>query len=154
LKRCRDSEEKLLILSAKTFFCYARQDKGLRDELEMHLANLKRLGQITSWHDQEIGAGKVWEHEINSNLNTADIILLLISPSFIHSDYCYGVEMKRALERHEAREAHVIPIILRPVDWEKAPFSHLQFLPSDGRPVTKWRNRDVRFLHFCGVVKS
>ena len=84
------------------------------------------------WHDRNISAGTEWEREINKHLNEADIILLLISPDFIASDYCYSKEMKWAMDRHERGEARVIPIILRPVDnWKGAPFGKLQALPKD-----------------------
>ncbi len=77
---------------------------------------MKRKGLISRWHDHEITAGNEWQEEINEHLNTAQIILLLISPDSIASDYCYDIEMTRALERHKAKEARVIPIILRPAD--------------------------------------
>src|SRR5436305_2171034 len=83
--------------------------------------------------------------EIDTHLSTADIILLLISPDFMASEYCYSIEMKRAMERHEAKEACVIPVILRPVPWKRIPFSMLQALPKNARPVTKWPNRDEAF---------
>jgi hypothetical protein len=117
------------------FFCYAREDEKLRIELEKQLNILKRQGFINFWHDREISAGKEWEREIDAHLNTAHIILLLVSPDFMVSDYCYSKEMKRAMERHEAGEACVIPVILRPVIWRKAPFGKLQALPTDGKPV-------------------
>lgn len=93
--------------------------------------------------------GKVDEH-----LNTSQIILLLISPDFIASDYCYDKEMNRALERHEVGEARVIPVILRPVDWTKAPFSKLKALPTDGKAVTKWANRDSAFLDIAQGIRK
>src|SRR5436853_111390 len=99
------------------YLSYSYADERFRRELEKHLSLLKRQGVIASWHDQNINAGAEWEHEIDTYLNTADIILLLVTPDFIASDYCYSIEMKRAMERHEARKAHVIPIILRPCDW-------------------------------------
>ena len=129
----------------KIVFCYAHKDKALLDELERHLGTLKRLGQITTWHDREILPGGEWKHEINSQLLTADIALLLISPNFISSNYCYSVEMQRVLRRRELRKVHVVPIILRPVDWKDTPISDLQVLPTDGKPITKWRNRDEAF---------
>src|SRR2546429_9970665 len=98
-------------------FSYARKDIGFLNKLKQHLTPLKREGLVsTLWCDREISAGTEWEKEIDSNLNTAQIILLLVSPDFIASDYCYSIEVKRALERHEHGEAKVIPIILRPVD--------------------------------------
>ena len=124
------------------FYCYARKDHALRDKLDAHLATLRRTGLITAWYDGEIVPGASWEEEIEAHLNTADIILLLISPAFIVSDYCYSKEMERALERHRAKEARVVPILLRPVDWVGTPFSTLQILPSNARPVTRWLDHD------------
>ena len=93
----------------KIFYCYAHEDKPLRDELGRHLGPLRRSEWIIEWYDQEIQPGTDWKQEINVHLDTADIVLLLISADFMDSDYCYGVEMQRALERHRAGEAHVIP---------------------------------------------
>ena len=83
---------------AKLFFSYSHRDADLRDELETHLAPLKREGVLETWHDRRIGAGKEFAHEISRHLEEANIILLLVSPYFIASDYCYDVEMKRAME--------------------------------------------------------
>src|SRR5258708_28318430 len=97
--------------SIEIFFSYAHKDEKLREELEKQLSLLKWQGLVTSWHDRRIVAGQEWADEIDAQLNSARIILLLVSPDFIASDYCYGVEVKRAMERHEAGEALVIPII-------------------------------------------
>jgi regulator of protease activity HflC (stomatin/prohibitin superfamily) len=128
------------------FLSYAHEDEDLRDELEKHLSILKRLGLITTWHDRKIGAGKEWKGEIDTHLNTAHVILLLISPDFVASEYCWGVEVQRAMERHDAGETRVVPTILRPVAWEDAPFGKLQALPTDAKPITTWESRDAAFL--------
>ena len=104
--------------------------------------------------DRKIGAGKEWENEIDKHLNAADIILLLISSDFLASDYCYDVEVQTAMKRHDAGEARVIPIILRPVDWSGAPFSRLQALPKDAKPVTDWPNRDQAFLNVAQGIRA
>lgn len=130
----------------KIFYWYAHEDRALRDELEKHLSPLKRLGRITEWYDRDIQAGVEWEREIGAQLASADIVLLLVSSDFMYSDYCYSVEMQRALERHRRREAYVIPILLRPVDWDETPISQLQMLPSDRKPITQWSDRDEAFL--------
>jgi tetratricopeptide (TPR) repeat protein len=129
----------------KLFYCYAREDKPLRDELEKHLAWLRRRYRLTNWHDREILPGEEWEQAIDTHLNTANLILLLISPDFMASDYCYGKEMRRALKRHQAGTCRVVPILLRPTYWKGAPFSHLQLLPTDARPITRWPDRDEAF---------
>ena len=129
----------------EVFYVYAHEDEELRDQLAKHLGVLKN-GQITDWCDLNISAGKDREIEINTHLNTAHIILILISPDFISSEFYNTHGMERALERHKAGEARVIPVILRPVDWERSPFGRLQVLPQNGKPVTSWQNRDEAFL--------
>jgi TIR domain/NACHT domain len=126
-------------------YSYAHADEELRDELEKHLSILRRQGLISTWHDRQIVPGVNWSQEINTHFETAELILLLISPDFLASDYCYGVEMRQALDRHERGDAKVIPVILRPVDWQGAPFESLQGLPRDMKPVTLWKNRDEAF---------
>jgi len=129
----------------KLFYCYAHEDKTLRDELDAHLSGMKRQNLIKVWYDREILAGTNWEQEINTHLSTAHIVLLLVSARFLASDYCYGIEMQRALQRDAAGTARVVPIILRPVDWEDAPFSHLQILPTGAKPVTRWTDHNDAF---------
>jgi len=133
----------------RLFYSYSHKDEELRKDLEEHLSLLKRQGYLVGWHDRMIGAGEEWRGQLDRNLEEAQVILLLISPSFLASDYCYDIETKRALERHDRGEARVIPILLRPVDWEGAPFSRLQGLPIDLRPVTTWSNRDEAFRNIA-----
>ncbi len=137
-------------------FCsYSHKDEKLRKELEKHLAVLQRQNVVTIWHDRAIMPGESISEEIDEHLNRADIILALFSPDFIASDYCYQIEMKTALERHDANEARVVPIILRPCDWGKTPFSRLLALPQDGKPVTAWRSRDEAFTNVAsGLWKT
>src|SRR5436190_1980114 len=108
------------------FCCYARRDQPLLTQLRTHLIPLQRQGLIRLWADIDIGAGSEWEQEIDKHLNTAHIVLLLVSPDFMASDYCYSIEMKHAIERHEQSQAQVIPVILSPVIWQDAPFGKLQ----------------------------
>jgi len=115
---------------------------------------LKRQGFIQEWHDRKITAGQEWRGAIDQHLEESNIILLLISPSFLRSDYCYDVEMKRALEKHEAGEARVIPIIVRPVDLIGAPFSKLQALPEGAKPITRWSNRDQGWKNVASSIRK
>lgn len=136
------------------FYSYAHRDERLRKHLETHLSALRQQGVITEWHDRKIVAGTDWKQSIDTHLMTAKVILLLISPDFLASDYCYGVEMQRALARHAAGEASVIPVILRPVDWQGTPFAHLQCIPTDARPVTMWANRDKAFQDIATAIRT
>ena len=138
----------------EVFYSYAHEDKDLRDELEKHLKLLQRNGLIANWHDRRIGVGAEWRDEIDAHVRSASIILLLISADFVASDYCYGVEMKLALERHARHDAIVIPVILRPVDWSTAPFARLQALPRDGKPITTWSNRDEALVDVARGIRE
>jgi tetratricopeptide (TPR) repeat protein len=133
------------------FISYSHRDEDYKDELVVHLATLKRQGKIRAWQDRDIEAGAEWDAEIKQQLEAADIILLLITPRFLASDYCFDLEMQRAVQRHDEGTARVIPIIIRPCDWQGTPFSKLQVVPKDAKPVTKWDDQDDAFLN---VVKS
>ena len=133
-------------MPVKIFFCYAHEDEVLLEELKKHLRPLQRQKLIDVWYDRDIRAGSEWETEISQRLYAANIILLLVSPDFMDSDYCYGIEMKRAIERHERKEAHVIPVILRPIYWQGV-LGMLQALPKDATPVLHhtWHTLDHAF---------
>jgi hypothetical protein len=141
------------ITPIEVFYSYSHRDEDMRERLNTHLSPLKQEGVISAWYDRAIAAGSEWQSEIDTHLDTADLILLLVSADFIASDYCYGVEMSRALQRHEAGEARVIPIILKPVDWQHASFAKLQVLPTTGKPITTWRNRDEAFLDVARGIR-
>jgi hypothetical protein len=136
------------------FFSYSHADEALRDQLEKQLALLKRQGIIEVWHDRRIGAGQDFGKEIDRHVETDDIILLLVSADFLNSDYCYNKEMARAMARHEAGEAVVIPVILRACDWHGAPFGKLNATPPDGRPVTQFPDRDQALLEVAKAVRA
>ncbi|MEM7350474.1 MAG: TIR domain-containing protein [Acidobacteriota bacterium] len=132
--------------STKIFISYSHKDEDLLDAFRPHLSLLRRRGMIQTWHDRRIAPGAEWNTEIDDHIYSSQIILLLISSDFIASDYCYDKEMTLALELHESRQARVIPIMMRPTDCRGAPFSKLQMLPKDARPVSKWADRDDAFL--------
>ena len=136
------------------FIVYSHEDERLWEQLEQHLKILAQEGLITSWHDHRILTGQEWTGKIDSHLERANLILLLISADFIASDYCYDIEMKHVLERHELGDAWVVPIILRPVDWGGTPFAKLQALPADARPITTWANRDEAFSKVVQGIKK
>jgi hypothetical protein len=138
----------------RVFFSYSHRDESLRDELEIHLAALKRQGVIDTWHDRRIVAGSEVHNQISEHLEHADVILLLVSPYFIASDYCYDLEMSRAMERHEHGEAQVIPVILHPCDWRRLPFGKLLATPTDGKPISKFPNQHDAFLEVTKAIHA
>ncbi len=144
--------------SVQIFSSYAQKDSKLLEELKKHLSLLIRLRLIKGWYHQNISPESNWQSSIDAYLHTSDIILLLISPDFIASDYCYSVEMQQALARSEAGKASVIPILLRPTFWQDLPFARLQSLPRSSREgvkaVTLRRNRDLAFVEIVADLKK
>ncbi|HEV2845322.1 MAG TPA: tetratricopeptide repeat protein [Thermoanaerobaculia bacterium] len=129
----------------KIFFSYSHEDERLRRALVKHLSILQYLGVATIWHDGDIGAGNDWQADIDAHMSAADVIVLLVSSSFLGSPAC-RFEMERALERRQDGRTVVIPVILRPCPWKLTPLAGVLALPTDGRPVTKWKPRDDGFL--------
>ena len=138
--------------SIELFYSYAQEDEALREKLEKHLSNMKQQGLITNWHQQKIMPGANRAREIDAHLKTAQIILLLVSSDFLASNYRY-TEMKQALERHQAGRACVIPILLRPVDWQGTLFAELEPLPSNQKPITTWPDQDEALLDVAQGIR-
>jgi len=136
------------------FFSYSHKDEALRDELEVSLSMMKRQGLIQTVHDRRIVAGVDLNQAIDAYVEKADIILCLVSPDFIASDYCYSQEMARALERHRSAEAKVIPIILRHCDWKHTPLAELRGTPRDNKPVMAWSDRDEAWLNVTNDIRE
>ncbi|MEH2420777.1 MAG: TIR domain-containing protein [Nostoc sp.] len=137
-----------------TIFCsYSRIDLNYYAQLKTHMSILKRQGIIDAWYERDIDAGNDWRENISEQLKQSQILLLFVSSDYLASDYSYTREMEYALQRHRAKEAIVVPIIVRPVDWSDAPFSSLQVLPRDGRPISRWENRDEAFIEIAQGIR-
>src|SRR5258708_19479216 len=113
-------------MAVEVLLCYAHKDEHLLKKLKIQLKPIQREGLVKIWHDRDISAGKDWEQEIDKHLNTAQIILLLISPDFIDSEYCYIIEMNRPMDRYKLGEVGAIHLILGPTDWDNRPIGKLQ----------------------------
>jgi hypothetical protein len=136
------------------FFSYAHEDEDLMNDVRRQLIAFERNRRILKWHDRMIPPGTEWRGQIDSRLALARIVLLFMSPHFIESRYCYEIEGEAALQRHAAGTARVVPIILRPCPWEVTPFGALQALPTNGKPISMWTNRDEACLDAArGVMR-
>lgn len=103
---------------------------------------------MEAWFDREILAGDVLDDQIARELEAANLFLLLVSPDFIASDYCVEREMQRALERHDAKDARVVPIIVEPCDWASMqPLRRLKAVPRDGKAISEWANANTAYLN-------
>jgi hypothetical protein len=141
--------------AVKVFVSYSHHDEEWRKALETHLSILKREGLVTVWTDRRILPGERWPEKISENLETADLILLLVSSDFAASDYCWDVEMSRALEREAMGEAVVIPVIIRTVDgWTGTPIGKLKALPDDGVPVAEAASKDAALAQVALGIRT
>lgn len=148
------SSESKSIAGIELFYSYSQKDARLCELLETHLMALQRSGLIRSWYDRKIEPGAAWSEQIQSAMERAGIILLLISPDFIASDYCYEIELPFAMKRHASGDAVVIPVLLRPVVYQDAPFAKLQMLPKGARPVIEWGRRDEAFNDIAAAIRA
>jgi len=137
----------------KAFISYSHKDEALRNELESHLAMLRRSGVIETWNDRRIVAGTEFDSEIDAHLESSQLILMLISADFLSSNYCYDIEMGRAMQKHSEGSAVVIPVILRPCDWHSSPFKNIMATPTDAKPVTMFGNQDEAFTNVAKDVR-
>jgi hypothetical protein len=128
----------------KTFISYSPHDAELLEVFHRHLAALRRQNLITAWTDREIPAGGMIDDHVEHHIEGAELYLLLISAAFIDSHYCYEKEFKRALERHAAKQAIIVPIIIKPCDWKIPELKQFKALPKDGKAVTgsDWKSVD------------
>ncbi len=135
----------------RIFISYSHEDDEFRRRLEESLASLKRTGAVEPWTDLLIKPGQSVAKEIENALSQADIMLLLVSPSFMASDYCQQIELSGALQRPELL---VVPIIIRPTDWEGSPFGGLSALPRNGKPVASWQDPDEAWLDIAKGIRK
>ncbi len=138
----------------RVFYSYSHKDELFREQLEEHLAILRRTGLIQEWNDREIVPGKDWKNEIDENLLAADLILLLVSSSFIASEYCFEKEVSMAMSLHESGRTRVVPIFIRPADFRGAPFAGLQGLPKDAVSVSEWSNVDLAWQNVATGLRK
>jgi TIR domain len=141
------------LMAKNIFISYSHKDESFRSDIEDHLSMLRRKGVISVWHDRKILAGDDWRGKIDENMDKADVVLFLISPSFLASDYCYDIEVKKAIENKESGKCQIISIIIRPCDWHDCDFSRFQAVPKDGIPISTWPNKDEAWLDAINGIK-
>jgi len=137
----------------KAFISYSHRDEPALDRLHTHLAMLRREKGIDEWYDREILAGGDVDEEIATQLEKCGVFLALVSPDFLHSNYCYEREMQRAIKRHEAGELRIVPIIVEPCDWKASPLRRFKALPKDGKPISEWTNENAAYLDIVAELR-
>lgn len=130
----------------KVFVSYSHEDESYRNDLVKYFSNMVRNKEISTWTDRDISASQKWREEIDNNLNGTQVIIFLVSPDFINSDYCVDVEMARALEMHRENQALIVPIYIRATDVKHSPLAEIHSLPTDRRPIKSWDDKDRAWL--------
>ena len=140
-------------MAVKVFISYSHKDEPYKDQLVAHLSALKNLGVIQQWDDRQIELGQQWDNQINTAMNDAELILLLVSSDFLASDYIVGKEISTALERSKRNETKLVPIIVRPCDFADTPLAQFQATPKNAKPISTWSNQDEAFLDVIQHLK-
>lgn len=142
------------MVKPKVFISYAKEDRAYVYELSNHLKWLVRSGVIDTWNDLAVLPSSVYESEIIAQLETADIIIFLVSADFINSGYIKDVEIRKVIERHHKGEAVIIPIIVRPCDISILSISKFQALPENGQPISTWEDKDEAWMNIVNEMKK
>jgi len=138
----------------RVFYSYSHRDAEFRERLGTYLAPLKHQGKIVEWYDRKIEPGTDWEAEISVQLDTANVIFLLVSEDFLASDYCFGVEVERSFARLKRGEAMVVPILLKPCLWQESRLSELQIIPRDAKAITSWPSQEDGFANVATEIRE
>lgn len=138
----------------RVFYSYSHKDADLRERLGTYLAPLRQQQKISDWYDRKIEPGANWETEITSQLDAAELILLLVSADFLASEYCFGVEMEKATARLKRGEVRVVPILLKPCLWEESRFSELQIIPRDAKAIASWPSVDEALTNVASEIRT
>lgn len=127
----------------RIFISYSHKDEAYRETLETRLKVIGRLIPLDIWHDRRMLAGTKLAEKILEQLTLADVVLLLISPDFMASDYCFSKEMEEALRNYELNQGLPVPIIVRPdATWHLHQIGQHLALPRDGKAISKWPDAD------------
>ena len=139
----------------KVFYSYAHEDEKVRDRIDEYLELLARQHLIVRWHDRHILPGSEWNTSILDALESADIILLLVSKAFFASKYISQYEVPAAMQAHQSGKARVVPILLESVrGWKKTEFAKLQFLPKGAKPVARWKDPVDAFADIANGIRK
>ncbi|MGH2553018.1 MAG: toll/interleukin-1 receptor domain-containing protein [Chitinophagaceae bacterium] len=121
------------------FISYAHKDGSYLSELQTFLKPYQRNKTIDIWTDREIVAGQQWNELIKNKLSESEIILFLVSPDFLASDYINDTEIKSAITDNKII---TIPVIIRPIDMDLFTISYKQAVPTGAKAVSDWDSRD------------
>lgn len=138
----------------RAFYSYSHQDEEWRTKLSTYLNPLVRSKRMVEWHDRKIEPGADWNTEISEQLAEANLIFLLVSEAFLASDYCFGVEVEAAMTRVKEGSARVVPILLKPCLWDVSPFSNLQIIPRDAKPILSWPKPEEAFWDVAKEIQT
>ncbi|HNL06763.1 MAG TPA: TIR domain-containing protein [Chitinophagales bacterium] len=136
------------------FISYSKFDLRYLNELRTHLSPMVKNNKIRPWDDTDLMAGDAWDKAIRTRLNQADIILLLLSSDFLATEYIWENELQPALERHKAGTVQLVPIILRPCNWQESPIAFLNALPQKGKPISAYQDRDEAWLEVVTALQK
>jgi internalin A len=128
------------------FISYSKDDLTMVDEFKKHLSALQRDGKIGHWYCTELVAGEEWNESINQHFEESDIICFMVSPNFMHTDYIFEYEIKKAFERKQKDASFkIVPIILDFCRWttEKYNLGKYTALPFMAKPVSDFKNLNM-----------
>jgi hypothetical protein len=147
----------------KVFVSYSHADSKFTDDNKTSLLSfvrgLERKG-VTFWWDKRLNAGDIWDDEIESQMEKADIALVLVSQAFLNSSYCIKREARSFIKSRKSRGLKIIPVILSACNWSDYDWlEKTMVLPREGKNIeshyqNKGKQKELYLEIFRAIEKA
>lgn len=128
----------------KIFISYAHADEKWLDALKIHLKGLQHIvGGFDFWDDKRLRTGDKWNEEIEKALQSAGAAILIISPSFLASDFITNDELPPILEKARKEGTHVFPVIARKSLFTRSKLANFQSVNPPERPLNACSEAEI-----------
>ncbi len=118
------------------FISYSHKDENEKEKLLSHLGVLRGAGVIALWNDDQMAGGSDWEIDINDAIRKARVAVLLITASFLNSEFILSKEVPAFLQRRENAGLTIFPVIAKACAWKQVPWlARMNVRPKNGKPV-------------------
>jgi len=144
------------------FAIYTSENKEVLQQILRRLKPLEEANKLSIWDDNPILMGQPWKPKNESQLEQTDIFLLLLSNSFMHSEFVQQLEFKMVIDRYKAGDSNVIPVILEECPWNvdfeadeyTFNFKELNVLPENGKAIKNWESSKKAYKNVAASIKA
>jgi predicted acylesterase/phospholipase RssA len=127
----------------RVFISYARDDRSWVDRFQVALKGTLRNRPVLVWDDSQLRGGAAWRQEIERQLKSTKVALLLVTNSFLASDFIKDVELKAILDAARGDGLVVIWVLVRQCDWQSSELEQINCANDTRRPLNSLTEADL-----------